>query len=418
MSMTDKVSTMVILKNSTSSESDCLQSLSKKPGSLQQDYIFPTHDIDKTISSPHSPNRLHFEIQPETSQMEAIFTTNSSIESITSEYKKDLCIELHTTEKKTSECLQSHPISIFEHKSHPKDFEINPPLNDVNEERERQKEKERERNRRKEREREREKEKEKQKEKEKELRERNRERDRGRDREREKKREREKDRERAREREQEREYRYQREKERERQRKKEKEDERDRERERDPDRGRDSSAYRSSRYSSLDRSFRSDRGRTRHRSTSRDRSYIETESPKSPSRISSSARSSSISDLPQHERDKRTVFVAQLHAEARQREIRDFFEKHGTGPVRDVKLIADKGSRRMKGLGYIEFMEEDSVEKAIELTGQVFMGIPIIVQRTEAEKNRAAEAATVHVTCLQTECTSFSLIYTRDFIFA
>lgn len=50
---------------------------------------------------------------------------------------------------------------------------------------------------------------------------------------------------------------------------------------------------------------------------------------------------------------------------------------------------------RDKGLichsvGYVEFKLESSVPRAIELTGQKLLGIPIIAQLTEAEKNRQA----------------------------
>ena len=41
-------------------------------------------------------------------------------------------------------------------------------------------------------------------------------------------------------------------------------------------------------------------------------------------------------------------------------------------------------------MGYVEFKDEESVAKAIELTGQQLLGIPIIAQLTEAEKNRQA----------------------------
>lgn len=47
----------------------------------------------------------------------------------------------------------------------------------------------------------------------------------------------------------------------------------------------------------------------------------------------------------------------------------------------------------MKRVGYVEFKEEESVPKAIELTGQKLKGVPIIAQHTEAEKNRASRAA-------------------------
>lgn len=49
-------------------------------------------------------------------------------------------------------------------------------------------------------------------------------------------------------------------------------------------------------------------------------------------------------------------------------------------------------SKRSKGVGYVEFESEDSVQKAIQLTGRQLAGIPIIVQLTEAEKNRQSRA--------------------------
>jgi RNA-binding protein 39 len=41
-------------------------------------------------------------------------------------------------------------------------------------------------------------------------------------------------------------------------------------------------------------------------------------------------------------------------------------------------------------VGYVEFKHEESVQPAIQLTGQKLLGIPIIAQLTEAEKNRQA----------------------------
>lgn len=41
-------------------------------------------------------------------------------------------------------------------------------------------------------------------------------------------------------------------------------------------------------------------------------------------------------------------------------------------------------------VGYVEFKDEDSVTAALQLTGQKLLGIPVIVQVTEAEKNRQA----------------------------
>ena len=39
-------------------------------------------------------------------------------------------------------------------------------------------------------------------------------------------------------------------------------------------------------------------------------------------------------------------------------------------------------------VGYVEFKDEESVTQALQLTGQKLLGIPVIVQHTEAEKNR------------------------------
>ena len=49
----------------------------------------------------------------------------------------------------------------------------------------------------------------------------------------------------------------------------------------------------------------------------------------------------------------------QLAAKVTHQELTDFFAK--IGQVRDVKLIADKNSRRSKGIAYVEFYDEKSV---------------------------------------------------------
>ncbi|RUS20336.1 hypothetical protein BC937DRAFT_95466 [Endogone sp. FLAS-F59071] len=123
--------------------------------------------------------------------------------------------------------------------------------------------------------------------------------------------------------------------------------------------------------------------------------------------------------LPEEERDKRTVFVTQLAARLRSRELSEFFSQ--AGRVRDARIISDRNSRRSKGcvsdylvfllrpqgnsiniyltfmgnpllirVGYVEFHEEESVQKALAMTGQKLLGIPVMVQLTEAEKNRLA----------------------------
>lgn len=76
----------------------------------------------------------------------------------------------------------------------------------------------------------------------------------------------------------------------------------------------------------------------------------------------------------------------QLSNRIRPRDLEDFFSP--VGKVRDVRLITDPRTKRSKGIAYIEFRDVDSVEKAISLTGQRILGVPIIVKLTQAEKNR------------------------------
>ncbi|CAM1503946.1 Fc.00g015370.m01.CDS01 [Cosmosporella sp. VM-42] len=92
--------------------------------------------------------------------------------------------------------------------------------------------------------------------------------------------------------------------------------------------------------------------------------------------------------LTEDERDRRTVFVQQLAARLRTRELKEFFEK--VGPVNEAQIVKDRISQRSKGVGYVEFKNEESVTQALQLTGQKLLGIPVIVQLTEAEKNRQA----------------------------
>ncbi|KAJ1916641.1 splicing factor [Mycoemilia scoparia] len=83
--------------------------------------------------------------------------------------------------------------------------------------------------------------------------------------------------------------------------------------------------------------------------------------------------------------DRRTVFVTQLAARLREHELIEFFEK--AGKVRNAKIVSDRASRRSKGVGYVEFDEFESIQKAVAMSGDLLLGIPIIVQYSEAEKN-------------------------------
>jgi RNA-binding protein 39 len=128
-------------------------------------------------------------------------------------------------------------------------------------------------------------------------------------------------------------------------------------------------------------------------------------------------------DLSQEERDQRTIFVMQLANRTRPRELglfifylyfkniktfyicaEDFFSAVGT--VRDVRIITDSKTRRSKGIAYVEFWEVEAVPlvcfsifiiylylfvcfQALGLNGQKLVGAPLVIQPTQAERNRA-----------------------------
>ncbi|XP_052459806.1 RNA-binding protein 39-like isoform X3 [Carassius gibelio] len=114
---------------------------------------------------------------------------------------------------------------------------------------------------------------------------------------------------------------------------------------------------------------------------------------KSPFKKNKSPVRQPIDNLSPEERDARTVFCMQLAARIRPRDLEDFFS--AVGKVRDVRMISDRNSRRSKGIAYIEFVDATSVPLAIGLTGQRVLGVPIIVQVSQAEKNRAAAMASM-----------------------
>ncbi|XP_021728133.1 RNA-binding protein 39-like isoform X2 [Chenopodium quinoa] len=91
------------------------------------------------------------------------------------------------------------------------------------------------------------------------------------------------------------------------------------------------------------------------------------------------------------ERDQRTVFAYQMPLKATEKDVYEFFSK--AGKVRDVRLIMDRNSRRSKGVGYVEFFGVMSVPMAIAMSGQLFLGQPVMVKPSEAEKNLVQSTA-------------------------
>uniref|UniRef100_A0A672QNK1 RNA-binding protein 39-like n=1 Tax=Sinocyclocheilus grahami TaxID=75366 RepID=A0A672QNK1_SINGR len=142
---------------------------------------------------------------------------------------------------------------------------------------------------------------------------------------------------------------------------------------------------RRSRSKDRKRSRSRDRRRSRSRSRERGGRY------RAPLYVAFFCSGKPIDNLTPEERDARTVFCMQLAARIRPRDLEEFFS--AVGKVRDVRIISDRNSRRSKGIAYIEFVDTTSVPLAIGLSGQRLLGVPIIVQASQAEKNRAAALA-------------------------
>uniref|UniRef100_A0A3Q3K9K4 RRM domain-containing protein n=1 Tax=Monopterus albus TaxID=43700 RepID=A0A3Q3K9K4_MONAL len=130
---------------------------------------------------------------------------------------------------------------------------------------------------------------------------------------------------------------------------------------------------------------------------------------KSPFRKEKSPNGLPMDNLTPEKRDARTVFCMQLAARIRARDLEEFFS--AVGKVRDVRMISDRNSHRSKGIAYIEFVEANSVPLAIGLTGQRLLGVPIIVQASQAEKSRAAAAAAAAASNLQRETSGPMRLY-------
>ena len=97
-------------------------------------------------------------------------------------------------------------------------------------------------------------------------------------------------------------------------------------------------------------------------------------------------------ELTEQQRDRRTVFVQQISHRVTSPILKEFCER--AGPVRQVKIVMDKITKKSKGVAYVEFRNESSVALALALSGQKLLSVPIKFEITETEKNRiAAEAA-------------------------
>ncbi|EFQ33399.1 CC1-like family splicing factor [Colletotrichum graminicola] len=168
-----------------------------------------------------------------------------------------------------------------------------------------------------------------------------------------------------------------------------------------------------SRSRSPHRSYRSSRDDYRERRERSDRYSGDHRRAKDDDRPEASSKREATPQLTEDERDRRTVFVQQLAARLRTRDLKAFFEK--VGPVTEAQIVKDRISQRSKGVGYVEFKNEDSVTQALQLTGQKLLGIPIIVQMTEAEKNR--QVRTTETTAAHPNSIPFHRLYVGNIHF-
>lgn len=100
---------------------------------------------------------------------------------------------------------------------------------------------------------------------------------------------------------------------------------------------------------------------------------------------------SEVTNVPVGDQDKRTVFIRQIGQRVTESDVLKVCKE--AGPVVQVRLVLDKITRRHKGVAYCEYYTEDSVPKALALTGTKLFGVPLIFELTEAEKNRIAAEA-------------------------
>ena len=88
-------------------------------------------------------------------------------------------------------------------------------------------------------------------------------------------------------------------------------------------------------------------------------------------------------------KDQRTIFVSQLVMRADERDIARYFKRSVRTKVRDVILLRDKRTGRHKGCAYVELGALTEVDTALAASGKTpdFQRFPILIKRTESEKN-------------------------------
>ncbi|KNC76846.1 hypothetical protein SARC_10677 [Sphaeroforma arctica JP610] len=164
-------------------------------------------------------------------------------------------------------------------------------------------------------------------------------------------------------------------------------------------RSRDDRSYRSRRED--DERDRSRRSRSAVREESSRYRKAETESEKKVREIIEAMPEEFRRKLDEeNDRQERSVVCLQLSQNLKDTDLVDFFVEHEI-MCREARIISDRNSRKSKGIAYVELLMHADMEKAIALTGTRLMGVPIIIQYSQAEKNRVAQQHTLGPTKIQ-----------------
>ncbi|CAD8057734.1 unnamed protein product [Paramecium primaurelia] len=102
-------------------------------------------------------------------------------------------------------------------------------------------------------------------------------------------------------------------------------------------------------------------------------------------------------ELEEAHRQDLTVLMYCLPLKAKEKHIYQFFQTFNCGKIRDIRIIRDQKSSRSRGVAYVEFYQEESIPMALALNDRLFImdgqqvgTIPVKIQLSQAEKNRAA----------------------------
>eukprot|EP01113_Clastostelium_recurvatum_P010468 TRINITY_DN1520_c0_g1_i6.p1 TRINITY_DN1520_c0_g1~~TRINITY_DN1520_c0_g1_i6.p1 ORF type:complete len:448 (-),score=107.18 TRINITY_DN1520_c0_g1_i6:21-1364(-) len=92
----------------------------------------------------------------------------------------------------------------------------------------------------------------------------------------------------------------------------------------------------------------------------------------------------------QHHTDEHTIFIKNLGYRVTDQEIKTEFEKYGT--VVAVRSLRDKESGRFRGLAYVEFEDDDTVQRSLRSHGALLQGRAIHVEVSHPTRPHAPSA--------------------------